>query len=149
MSVWDMHHNEDIFPDPTVFKPTRWIDAKDPRKLDKGFVPFSKGSRACAGIKYVFIPPLLPTSPPPPYDPLPPSPPLQPSHKPNIPNIPLRSSLAYCELYITLGTLFRHFKTLKSNKLTDEDRAYNDYFSAQTPLDATKFHVTDGSAVKA
>ena len=51
-------------------------------------------------------------------------------------------SLAYCELYVTLGTLFRRFENLKANDLTDEDREYNDYFSGQHPLNATKFHIT-------
>jgi hypothetical protein len=37
--------------------------------------------------------------------------------------------------------MFRHFENLEANLLTDEDLAYNDYFSAQTPLNATKFHV--------
>lgn len=54
------------------------------------------------------------------------------------------NSLAYAELYITLGTLFRRFGIgeLKSNQLTAEDLAYNDYFSAQSPGDAVKFHVS-------
>lgn len=37
--------------------------------------------------------------------------------------------------------MFRHFDTLKSNHLTVEDLTYNDYFSAQIPLNAAKFHV--------
>jgi hypothetical protein len=53
----------------------------------------------------------------------------------------VQSSLAYCELYVTIGTLFRRFSDLKGNDLTLEDRAYNDYFSAQNPVDAKKFHV--------
>lgn len=51
------------------------------------------------------------------------------------------SSLAWCELYLTLGTLFRRFENLEGNHLTDEDLAYNDYFSAQIPINATKFQV--------
>jgi hypothetical protein len=39
--------------------------------------------------------------------------------------------------------MFRHFEKLESNYLTAEDLAYNGYFSGQTPLDATKFHVTE------
>ncbi|KAG0648396.1 Cytochrome P450 monooxygenase yanH [Hyphodiscus hymeniophilus] len=87
---------------PGKFDPTRWLDPKETRRIEKVFVPFSKGSRACAGI-----------------------------------------NLAYCELYLTLGTLFRRFENLTANHLTGEDLAYNDYFSAQTPLTATKFHVTE------
>lgn len=50
-------------------------------------------------------------------------------------------SLAYCELYVTIGTLFRKFPDLKGNDLSAEDTVYNDYFSAQNPVDAKKFHV--------
>jgi hypothetical protein len=56
-------------------------------------------------------------------------------------DLTLFNSLAYCELYVTLGSVFRRFENLKANDLTEEDRAYNDYFSGQHPLDATKFHV--------
>ncbi|KFY66112.1 hypothetical protein V496_02171 [Pseudogymnoascus sp. VKM F-4515 (FW-2607)] len=51
-------------------------------------------------------------------------------------------NLAYCELYVTLGTLFRKFKNLKGNELTAEDLVYLDYFSSYHPISATKFHVT-------
>ena len=52
--------------------------------------------------------------------------------------------LAYCEIYVTLGTLFRRFENLKSNDLTEEDLVYNDYFSSYHSITATKFHVTPG-----
>jgi len=113
-----MHQDEKYFPDAQKFDPTRLLDPKETRRIEKAFVPFSKGSRACAGIKYVFC--FLFNC------------------------APAESfSLAYCELYVTLGTMFRHFEKMKSNYLTAEDLTYNDYFSAQTPLDATKFHVTE------
>lgn len=44
--------NKRIFPDPKTFIPERWINRPD---LDRYFVPFGKGSRACLGIKYVRI----------------------------------------------------------------------------------------------
>jgi len=50
--------------------------------------------------------------------------------------------LAYCELYVSLGTLFRRFPTMKSNVLTPADLVYDDYFSGYHPTSATKFHVT-------
>jgi len=40
--------NEKIFPNPKAFIPERWINRPD---LDRYFVPFGKGSRACLGIK--------------------------------------------------------------------------------------------------
>lgn len=46
-----IHQNADIFPNPLEFVPERWLDAKDRQHLERYLVPFSKGSRACAGIK--------------------------------------------------------------------------------------------------
>ncbi|KAI8628101.1 cytochrome P450 [Xylariaceae sp. FL1651] len=41
----------EIFPDPTEFRPERWIEAADQGiRLDKYMVIFGKGSRQCAGI---------------------------------------------------------------------------------------------------
>ncbi len=55
----------------------------------------------------------------------------------------MTDSLAYCELYVSLGTLFRTFDNLVSNVLTEEDWAYNDYFSWYYPtVQSTKFCVT-------
>ena len=117
MSSWILHHDEKYFPNSRTFDPTRWLDPKEARRIDKAFVPFSKGTRACVGIKYVPFPNFVV------YD------------------STLFNSLAYCELYVTLGSVFRRFENLKANDLSEEDRAYNDYFSGQHPLDATKFHV--------
>ncbi|KAG0652243.1 Cytochrome P450 monooxygenase [Hyphodiscus hymeniophilus] len=57
--------------------------------------------------------------------------------------------LAYCELYVTLGTLFRRFGDMKSNVLTREDLVYDDHFSGYHPVGATKFHVSSESSGKA
>jgi hypothetical protein len=51
------------------------------------------------------------------------------------------SSLAHCELYVTLGTLFRRFDKLKVYNTGPEDLVYDDYFSTYHPVDARKFHV--------
>ncbi|KAI4255884.1 MAG: hypothetical protein L6R42_006509 [Xanthoria sp. 1 TBL-2021] len=51
MSSWVLHHDPAYFPDPFEFKPDRWADAKKAQKLEKAFVPFGKGSRACLGMK--------------------------------------------------------------------------------------------------
>jgi hypothetical protein len=55
------------------------------------------------------------------------------------------SSLAYCELYVTLGTLFRRFEHLEASKLSPGDLLYDDYFSSYHPLEAEKFHVSAGN----
>jgi hypothetical protein len=51
------------------------------------------------------------------------------------------SSLAYCELYVTLGILFRQFDKLEVYNTGSEDLVYDDYFSLYHPVDARKFHV--------
>jgi hypothetical protein len=86
MSQTFIHLNPDIFPNPDKFEPERWL-VDDVRTLDNNLVPFSKGPRACLGIKYV-------------------------------PSLPLRGqnersltldfpSLAWAELYLILGNVFR------------------------------------------
>jgi len=47
MTNVDILMDESIFPNAKDFVPERWIDRPD---LDRFFVPFGKGSRACAGI---------------------------------------------------------------------------------------------------
>ncbi|ETS73447.1 hypothetical protein PFICI_15052 [Pestalotiopsis fici W106-1] len=53
MDAFHMHMNEKIFPDPSEFKPERWLDdpkAPDSLKpLSKYLVSFSRGSRGCVG----------------------------------------------------------------------------------------------------
>ncbi|KAF9266841.1 cytochrome P450 [Marasmius fiardii PR-910] len=44
-----LHLNQDIFPDPHVFKPERWLQG-DSQKLEKYFVAFGRGPRSCVGI---------------------------------------------------------------------------------------------------
>lgn len=50
MSTRLIYYNKGIFPEPEKFIPERWIgpDAKD---AEKHLVVFSKGPRACIGLK--------------------------------------------------------------------------------------------------
>jgi cytochrome P450 len=48
MTNVDILMNEDIFPNPREFRPDRWIGQLE---LEKYFVPFTKGSRQCLGLK--------------------------------------------------------------------------------------------------
>jgi len=50
MSSWLMHRNPDVFPEPMAFKPERWLDIEDFRRLDKHIVAFGRGSRQCVGM---------------------------------------------------------------------------------------------------
>ncbi|KAK4445417.1 cytochrome P450 [Podospora aff. communis PSN243] len=100
MSSWMMHRNEEAFPSPDVFDPTRWTNPRTLRAREKCLVGFSRGSRACIG-----------------------------------------QNLALCELYVTLGTLFRHFDNLEPFEVGTEDMTYVDYFSAFHPKGSRAFRV--------
>ncbi|KAG9253288.1 calcineurin-dependent [Emericellopsis atlantica] len=55
-----IHHNPDLFPEPDVFNPERWL-GDDAAAYKKNLVPFSKGPRICPGMNlsymeaYVFL----------------------------------------------------------------------------------------------
>lgn len=54
MTIVDMNHDEDIFPNSHSFEPERWLNnpqTKDGQPLEKYFVGFGKGSRQCIGLK--------------------------------------------------------------------------------------------------
>lgn len=48
MTTMDVMMNEELFPEPTKFKPERWIEGG--RDLERYFLPFGKGPRACLGM---------------------------------------------------------------------------------------------------
>ncbi|RMZ13420.1 hypothetical protein D0860_02550 [Hortaea werneckii] len=53
MSMIDLHYNATIFPRPSVFDPSRWLDS-DPGKLkemEKAYAPFGRGARQCVGLE--------------------------------------------------------------------------------------------------
>jgi cytochrome P450 len=46
-----IHQDPDVFPQPLEFIPERWLDPTEKQRLERYLVPFSKGTRQCAGIK--------------------------------------------------------------------------------------------------
>ncbi|KAK7420830.1 hypothetical protein QQZ08_010231 [Neonectria magnoliae] len=54
-------------------------------------------------------------------------------------------NFAWCELYVTLGTLFRRFEDLRPFEVTAEDMVYEEYFTAFNPPDKRKFRVVSKS----
>lgn len=52
MSIYLLHFNPDVFPEPRAFMPERWLDAMPEHlaTMNRFFVPFSKGTRSCIGI---------------------------------------------------------------------------------------------------
>lgn len=52
MSPYTLHRNPDVFPDPLVFNPERWLgDPKDVAEMKKWFWAFSSGGRMCIGMQ--------------------------------------------------------------------------------------------------
>jgi len=54
MSIYLMHRDPDIFPEPDKFDPERWLDPVRSKRLDKYLVSFSRGSTQCVGMQYEF-----------------------------------------------------------------------------------------------
>lgn len=60
VSLYAVHHNEELFPDSYTFKPERWIlsETNSPETLEDArhaFNPFSIGARACAGRNMAYM----------------------------------------------------------------------------------------------
>ncbi|KAH7092140.1 benzoate 4-monooxygenase cytochrome P450 [Paraphoma chrysanthemicola] len=52
---WLLNRHPDVFPDPDVFRPERWLDAaRHGQNLTRYLVTFSKGSRMCLGINLAY-----------------------------------------------------------------------------------------------
>lgn len=51
MSSYFMLTDPTVYPDPTTFRPERWLGAIDPA-MHRNYVPFTRGSRNCLGMKY-------------------------------------------------------------------------------------------------
>ncbi|KAJ4259548.1 hypothetical protein NW762_007477 [Fusarium torreyae] len=48
ISSWTAHRDEEIFPEPEVFRPERWL-GEGAQELQRGFIAFSAGARGCIG----------------------------------------------------------------------------------------------------
>lgn len=49
-SAYELHFNPDTFPEPRLFRPERWTETKDERRLEvmnREFIPFGLGPRQC------------------------------------------------------------------------------------------------------
>ncbi|KAG8163916.1 hypothetical protein KVR01_005834 [Diaporthe batatas] len=59
VSAYALHHNEEYFPSPFSFQPERWLnaekDAAQAAKMRSAFMPFSVGSRSCAGKAMAYL----------------------------------------------------------------------------------------------
>lgn len=50
MSAYFMHSDPTTYPEPFKFVPDRWLGEYNPA-MNRNFVPFSRGSRNCLGMK--------------------------------------------------------------------------------------------------
>ncbi|KAL8823041.1 MAG: hypothetical protein Q9191_006233 [Dirinaria sp. TL-2023a] len=50
MASYGMHTDPEVYPEPLKFVPERWLGDYDP-KMNRNWVPFSRGSRSCLGMK--------------------------------------------------------------------------------------------------
>ena len=48
-SIYALHHDPDIYPEPFVYKPDRWLLRPQDRRMQAAFCPFLKGPRMCPG----------------------------------------------------------------------------------------------------
>ncbi|KAK4183514.1 putative cytochrome P450 [Podospora australis] len=46
---WNLHLNEEVFPDPHRFDPERWLQGEKSKQLEKHLAPFGMGSMMCVG----------------------------------------------------------------------------------------------------
>ncbi|KAK4502129.1 hypothetical protein PRZ48_005552 [Zasmidium cellare] len=49
VSVYALHHDPEIYPEPYSYNPERWLKQPQDRRMQAAFCPFLKGPRACPG----------------------------------------------------------------------------------------------------
>lgn len=54
MSSVLIHDNPDIYPEPFVFNPDRWLAEENRKRLQRYLVPFGKGTRMCVGLNLAY-----------------------------------------------------------------------------------------------
>lgn len=54
MSSVLIHDNPDIYPQPSVFNPDRWLADDGQKRLQRYLVPFGKGTRMCVGLNLAY-----------------------------------------------------------------------------------------------
>lgn len=53
-SQFDINNDEKLFPDPQAFRPERWIDLDERKRLSKYLLPFGRGTRPCLGMDIAY-----------------------------------------------------------------------------------------------
>ncbi|KAK0660136.1 cytochrome P450 [Cercophora samala] len=55
MSAWMLNTDPEVYPDPLVFRPERWLPGNHKPEMDRNFASLGKGSRTCLGIHLVYV----------------------------------------------------------------------------------------------
>lgn len=110
MSAYLVHTDERLFPDPAKFAPERWLlrDGRKDRHLERYLLTFSRGSRQCLRMQYVFAHSSVVTL----FR--------HPADRRTF------NRLAYCELYIAVAALIlRVIGNMRLFDTTDADVVYD------------------------
>lgn len=54
-SIWTTHRDPDVYPDPTVFRPERWLGDEPSLRPRHAYLPFGGGRRACIGQGFAML----------------------------------------------------------------------------------------------
>ena len=54
-SVWSLHHDPEIYPEPYKFDPSRFDEQSKKTRDNMAFIPFGSGPRSCIGYFFEFI----------------------------------------------------------------------------------------------
>ncbi|ORX78656.1 hypothetical protein K493DRAFT_321183 [Basidiobolus meristosporus CBS 931.73] len=52
ISIYSLHHNPKVWPEPEVFNPDRFSPAEEAKRSQYAWLPFSTGPRACIGMQF-------------------------------------------------------------------------------------------------
>ena len=55
ISIWSMHHDPRVFPDPMQYQLERWLNEADKDRPRLAFMPFGGGRRACIGQGFALL----------------------------------------------------------------------------------------------
>jgi cytochrome P450 len=55
ISIWSMHHDPRVFPNPMEYQLERWLDGADKQRPRLSYMPFGGGRRACIGQGFALL----------------------------------------------------------------------------------------------
>lgn len=55
ISIYGLHHDSDVYPEPDKFRPERFDEASKASRDNLSFLPFGAGPRNCIGMRFATI----------------------------------------------------------------------------------------------